>query len=272
MIVRNCIANTLLPIVVLCSSLGSAHGEIKIRIEVVEKRGSNTQGTPADIFINDNPNSVKTDRYGIAVLVLDECNESVIIRADPEMSHLDEPSKPCKGKSIILTATSIYGSLAAAILNLGYDDIAQHSAIAAERHVAFLVARENHSFGVAAKNASEVSVLMKVSNPSLAQAYSVLAMDSGYRALGVEPISPVNPLIAYDPLQEIFVMTPQGRRIINAYNLRADLPQKDWSGRTINRVALTTKAFNFTEFIIPPAVIDPKAIEIGPDGKLKFGE
>jgi hypothetical protein len=218
--------------------------DTEVRVSLVYVVDGEKYGTPGRLFVDGIEQTERANSSGIARLSLKDCTSNIIIRADPDISFLRDREMPCAAP-LEIEAESIYTSntVAALALRSGMTMVSDTNIEASYK--IWRRAVETGDFGVAAKSASNLSIGLVSYDESTAQAFSVLAMDAGYRALGIEPYSAPIKMINYDPSQKIYVMSPAGRELITKYQSGVGLgTEVPWSGRAFSRVAKNVKTFD----------------------------
>lgn len=113
-----------------------------------------------------------------------------------------------------------YAQRIASTLVTPTDTIVALGSQATENHALMIFAFTEGDLGTAAFFANENAALARnAGSNSLAIGYATASYDFGFRAMGVDPVTPANPLIAIDERQNrIPVLTPDGAAILRTFN------------------------------------------------------
>lgn len=197
----------------------SAEGA-RIEIRVLFRSDDTEIPVESRVSVKNSDIETETDREGVAILDLPKCDQSVRIVAHPFFDIFSDAEKPCDGSPLELLIAARYDSRTALLLLnkelAGAVAVAQLPAVEAQLKE-IRDAYRGRELAAVAQLAADLSFALRQQSPSVAQSLSVISMDAGYRALGLDPTSPEEPLIAFDPSQQLYVMTPRGAQSYQVY-------------------------------------------------------
>ena len=232
-------------------------------------------GLPLDI-------STQQLTTGCVRVTLDQCTEAVIINVATEVTHRGvarcQPSPPALKIAMqtlrwdfIARAFGRHGSEQAR--QIGFDitgfeaEIAKASIALADMppdaRVANQALREalgRGDYATAQSKASEVATYLRLADEErLSLAYSSITYVAGFKAMGVDPLAPENPLVTVvgSPQSSFLVLSPEGRNVLQLYQQKRAIRARPgvWDYRTTATVSDIEKvAEDVQTFAVPPGL------------------
>ncbi|KUF11433.1 hypothetical protein [Pseudoponticoccus marisrubri] len=197
---------------------------------------------PSHVSVTGENRAKRTDANGVAVFQMARCDDSVRISARPVMTFLESVSATCNGSPMAMETRPLYTGAVYSILSdpRGLDQaLAANPAIAraieatdnAERLAALQEAYGRGALNEVTRLAGDLTWTLREAAPGAAQSFSVIAMDAGFRTMGIDPNSEDAPLIRFDRSQNLYVMSDLGQAVAAEFTAAANLGDTNpWSG------------------------------------------
>lgn len=188
----------------------------------------------------------RTERDGRTFFDLAACDQTVVIEAQPVMSFMGKATARCDGIPVPIKISQLYAGttiralMAPTGIEAGLADDPQLANLLREtgnidRFAQLRGAYEEGDLTLAARLATDLSWTLRDAAPGKAQAFSVIAMDAGYRAIGFDPADQTAPLINFDPDQNLYVMSNFGEAVIGDFSTIAEVEDATpWSAPVLN--------------------------------------
>lgn len=223
---------------------------IELTVKVVSAKDSNEVIPWSTIYqrIGDTVEDFDTDDSGSRTFSVNACDGSIAFRAKPGTWLYTEVESwtVCSGDPVLIRLPEV--GFAAALLPAFRGDFGTSSVLPPgiqAAHGEFLAHVKAGDDAAAAAVANDIAAQFRqFGDTETAGSYSAAAMYGGWQALGVNP-APENgkALLALDPGQNLYVMTPAGKDVLQDFQVKAHIPKTGaWDWRTYE--ALTTVSPN----------------------------
>ncbi len=233
----------------LCGTVAAAQEELKrvnLTVRVV-MADDETMGIESKIFrrMHGQTHKFLTNKKGVVIILRTVCDNSTELSAKPNNWQLKAVKQwnSCTNNPLILRVSRVEHSEAMQpALTADLSNFAAKAPEIVPAQKDFFAAIEQGEDAKAAAAANEIAAMLRlIGVTDLATSYGVTAMEGGWRALrqseqwGAADDAAYNKMIALDPNQDAWVMTPAGQTRLVEFQTHADIPATGrWDWRTFN--------------------------------------